>query len=445
MENPLEVAKLIESKLREKGIKEYLVEVVRERKAMVKYANNVVTAMQSWSTIRGVVYGAHDGKYVVIETPITIDAVDEIVNKIVNALEHVAPSPFYAPLPQPNGSPLQNTVDPKIRDSLDDIVPLAHEVIEEALKEGAKRVGGSLEAGYTELALVTSTGFEGVQPHTYIKVYARAFVDDLSGHWAWGSSFLSEKDLRQVGEIAGHYATLTKKLIKAEPGKYEAILSPLVVGNLVSGSLGLGLMASAFLVLMGMSVFSKIKPGTKAFSEKLTVIDAPNDTELPNSRGFDDEGIKCVNKPIIEQGVFKGYLHNSKTAKIMNSQTTGNAGIIVPTPWNIVIEGGDDDLDNMVRDVKRGFLVLNNWYTRFQNAVEGIFSTVTRDALLYIENGEIKGVCKRLRIAGNIVELFSKIEALTRERYNVWWWEVEVPTRAPYIRVSEATFTSAEV
>ena len=445
MENPLEVARLIASKLRDKGIAEHLVLVTRELKTMVKYSNNVITAVQSWVTYRGVVYGAKDGRYVVIETPIAVDTIDEVVTKIVSALERVAPSPFYAPLPEPTGSPLSNTVDPKIREGLDTVPTLAHSVIDGAQSEGAQRVCGSLEAGYYELALVTSTGFEGVQPHTYIKVYARAFRDDMSGHWAWGSTFIDEKKVREVGEVAARYASVRRNYVSIEPGKYEAILSPLVVGNLIGSSLGLGTMASAFLTLMGMSVFAKIKPGTKAFSEKLTVIDAPLETSLPNSRGFDDEGVKCFNKPIIERGVFRGYLHNSKTAKAMQSQTTGNAGIVVPIPWNIVIEGGDDTLDNMVRDVKRGFLVLNNWYTRYHNAVEGSFSTVTRDALLYIESGEVKGVCKRLRIADNIVELFSRIESLTRELYDVWWWEVEIPTRAPYIKVAETTFTRAEV
>ena len=121
----------------------------------------------------------------------------------------------------------------------------------------------------------------------------------------------------------------------------------------------------------------------------------------------------------------------------MKTKSTGNAGWLFPRAWTLRVELGDASLNEMISEVKKGILVTNNWYTRLQNNVEGIFSTITRDALFYIENGEIKRPWKKLRIADTLPRLLQNIYMLGKEYYDIKWWEVDIPSRLPYILVKD--------
>lgn len=64
--------------------------------------------------------------------------------------------------------------------------------------------------------------------------------------------------------------------------------------------------------------------GKQIFSDIITIVDDPLMEDGYNSRSFDDEGVACRKKTLVEQGVLKNYLHNLKSAKLMNAVSTGN-------------------------------------------------------------------------------------------------------------------------
>lgn len=417
---------------------------VRER-SMAKFFENRISVVQSWTDISVTVYLAREGRtYYSSQTVPEPDAIPKLVSEAAKLARLMPKAELYAPLPEPTGRPLEGLWDKRTAESLDNVAELADTVIEAAKSVNASGKAAGMVEVYDGYRIVfTSRGARLAERRTGVTAYARVLVGEASGHWAYTSTSLDEKGLRDVGEIAARYASeaASAPKINLKPGEYTAILSPLVVGNLLGETAA---MASALYVLMGFSLYAKYKPGERIGSEKLTLIDDPHDKKLPNATGFDDEGVATVRKPIIEKGIVKTLLHNSKTAAAMKASSTGNAGIVTPTPWNIVIEAGDATLEEMVKETRRGLLVLNNWYTRFQNYYEGVFSTVTRDALLYIENGEVKGSIARLRIADTIPRMLSNITAISKESYQVKWWEVPFPTRAPYIIVEKLQFTKPE-
>ncbi len=433
------IKEIVASRLRNEGIEEWALVVERRRSSMIKIANNVVTVAQGWNAAWMELYAAKEKKIGYVGSMVSDEgSVSAALEKLLLSLKKSEPSPIYGPLPRAHGSPLSDLVDPRIVEEPNTVLEISSKIVDEAQRLGVDRIAGTIHFGYRERYAITSTGFEAVQPSTFIQVYVRAFRDENSGHWAWGSTRFDEDSLLSTVRKASEFATLKLPRQSIDPGEYQAILSPLVVANLVNN---LAFMASGMMVLMGASMFVKHGIGSKPFSDNFTLIDAPLEKSLPHARGFDDEGAPCTNKPIIERGIVRNLLHNAKTANYFNSETTGNAGLVMPIPWNLIVESGSADLDSLVKDVRRGFLVLNNWYTRMQNWIEGTFSTVSRDALIYIENGEFKALSKQMRIADSFANIFSKIEALTRDSYDVWWWEVEIPTRAPYMLINSTKFT----
>ncbi len=421
------------------GFSEVAVLLLNEKRSMVKIANSEPSVVQHWSTISVGLYLVKDKRIIVARVePSSIEQIDKPVKELLKIASRVEESPLYAPLPRPEKEPkpLENLVDEGIVKAIENPVELAERVVEVAHREKVDRVAGTIDLAYTTRVLATTAiGNVLVEDSTRLQAYLRAFAsEDGSGQWALGSTRLDTRRLEEMASIAARYAVESRNRVEIEPGVYDVVLSPMVFGNLLNYVAN---MASAFMMFMGMSFFVNYKPGTSIASTRFTLLDDPLNKELPRATGFDDEGVPTKTKPIIENGVFKTVLHNSKTASKMNTETTGNAGWIMPTPWNLVVRAGDYKLDELIGEVKKGILVTNNWYTRLQNYVEGLFSTITRDALFLIEDGKITKPVNKLRIADKLPRILSNIDGLGRDLYDIQWWEVRIPTRLPYVLVRQ--------
>jgi PmbA protein len=181
--------------------------------------------------------------------------------------------------------------------------------------------------------------------------------------------------------------------------------------------------------------------GKKVAPEHVTLKDNPAPYSMSN-RAFDDEGVPTRENVFIDHGVLKTYLHNTSTAKIFKTKTTANAGLISPGPWNVELEAGDMNKDELFHGVKKGLYLTNTWYTRFQNSAKGDFSTIPRDGIFLVEKGEIKQSLKDLRISDNVYAMLGNIVAVSKERQPVHWWsEVDPPALSCYVLMKNVHMT----
>ncbi|WP_042667673.1 TldD/PmbA family protein [Desulfurococcus amylolyticus] len=431
----MEIYKRILKEALDKGFQEAIVRVLESERTMTKIANSEPSVVQHWRSLDIGLYLVKDKRIFIAEVRgLDPSGTEYTLNQLFSIADKLRESELYAPLPEP-GKPVEigNLVDKNIDKYIEDPSSLAEEVINTAHEERIDYIAGMIDLKHEKEYIASSKGFEGMHEYTSMESYIRAFAgEEGSGQWSTCSTKLRRDKLAEMARIAARYAVDSKSRVDIEPGIYDLILSPMVFGNLLDY---ISYMASGFSILTGMSMFIKNKPGDKVASEKFTLIDNPHEPELPGSRGFDLEGVPTIRKPIIEKGILATILHNSKTAAKFSASTTGNAGWISPEPWNLIVEPGDYRLEELISEVKKGILINNNWYTRFQNYVEGEFSTITRDALFFIENGEIKTAVRKIRIADKLGNILRNIDGLTKERYDVKWWEISYPTRAPYILV----------
>ncbi len=411
---------------------EVVVGVSDEKRVMVKLWNTQPSVTQVWRDVTALLYLTKNRKIYMTSAPLSrLAEPSKLADEVSEHMKLLEESELYAPLPEPERyEPIEGAYDKSVVKAMEDPSDLVEAVVNAAVNEGVERVAGTLELSEVSYALVNSKGFEGVESKTEVMTYLRAFKGDFTGHWAFGSRRLMREEIERVGKKAAEYALMTNRKVDYEPGKYDLILSPLVVGNLMDL---VASMASGMAIIMGFSMFMKNKPGDRVASEKFTLIDVPRDPELSGSTAFDEEGIATYDKPIIERGVLKTILHNVKTASKMRSRTTGNAGLLMPRAWSLRIPPGDSSLEEMIREVRKGILISNNWYTRLQNYVEGIFSTVSRDATLLIENGEVVGHLGRVRVSDRLGSLLNNVDLLGKEIYRIKWWEVRTPTKTPYL------------
>ena len=150
-----------------------------------------------------------------------------------------------------------------------------------------------------------------------------------------------------------------------------------------------------------------------------------------------------VSKLILLNGKLNTFLHNTSSAIRHKTKSTANAGLINPSAWNIVLEKGKCS-EGDVRDVKKGLYISNVWYTRYQNYSTGDFSTIPRDAVFIIENGEFKQAIKNIRISDNMLNILKNISMLGKKYKQLRNWESDNSCVVPEILVKDVNVTRAE-
>jgi PmbA protein len=92
--------------------------------------------------------------------------------------------------------------------------------------------------------------------------------------------------------------------------------------------------------------------------------------------------------------------------------------------------------------MEHGLYLTNTWYTRFQNYATGDFSTIPRDGIFLIKDGEIRQSVKDLRLSDNVLRLLGQITAASKERQHVHWWlEANPPSLSPFVFAEDIQMT----
>ena len=437
-------------------IDEVIAQRTKGKGYQIRFSNSMIDNSKIWSDDNIELFLAKGKKstYLEIEAP-TQAKIRSRIKDASKFLERLPDSFLYNGMEsnQHEYEKLNKLYDPKIMDFSDKAPELVNAAIQASLESGAKKVAGVLYFGRSETELSTSYGNEGLYLGSYYRFTIRSFVDpDSSGQGLACSRNLSgvENDFLKAGNNAGEIAKMAIGGTQGTPGKYDVIMSPTVAAN-VLGQVFDGL--NPVKIMVGMSPLKYEHVGKQIASKEFTVIDDALLAEGLGSRPFDVEGTPKGKTPIFSDGVLKGLLQNTSTSNMDKVENTGNStffdfGIgskfLAPGPSNIAINGGDYTLEEIIAESKKPTIyITSNWYTRFTNMTEGIFSTIPRDGMFLIENGEIKKPVRRLRLSDNLLRICSNISAIGKDVKQIYWWEVLTPTFTPTIKVKDCTITAA--
>jgi len=420
------------------GADEVVAKTTLGRYRQTRFSNNQIDISVAWNDY--VTDVALSWKKRLVATQIhDFRNVDESVKRLFKLAKVSKENPVYGGVAEGKFRYQKSRAD-KALESLDNPAEYVLEAIEAAQKEAGPhtKAGGILFTSLQDVYLVSSEGPMGQDRRLAIELSIRAFSQkEASGHSVECGSTLKGFDPARAGRKAGEIARQAKNPKAGVEGRYDVVFDPLFVGSLLAMW---GSMTSAYSVMIHLSIFVD-KQGQKVASDMVTLRDVPASYSVAN-RVFDDEGVPSKENVLISGGVLKTYLHNTSTAKIFQTKTTGNAGLVSPTPWNIEMDAGDLSRDEIFREVKRGLYLTNTWYTRFQNYATGDFSTIPRDGIFLIEDGEIKQSWKDIRLSDNALKMLNNIVGISKERQHVHWWsEADPPSLSPYILMKDVQIT----
>ncbi|MCW3976262.1 MAG: TldD/PmbA family protein [Candidatus Bathyarchaeota archaeon] len=413
-----------------------------QKTRMVRFYNNKISVIKAWRNSGiSIMIGLKERKFVSSFNEISPEKLIGSVKELIKLGEKSKPNYDYVPLPK---GPF-NYIERDHKEDLaylsgKDLVEYAEIAIERALKEGAKRVAGTLICNSEDIALKTSANVFVKDNTSSLETFVRAFVEkESSGQGISCSTTLKNFKPEIAGLEAAKIAKMTKNPKTFQSGRYNVIFGPCIFANLMNNVMEA---ASAFNVDAGLS-FLNNEIGSNIASPNFTIVDDGTAKDGLNSRIFDDEGTPTKRTIVIGHGKLKNLLHNTSTAKKFKTYSTGNAGWISPSAWNIIIENGAYEENELFKELKNGLYITNNWYTRFQDYRNGDFSTVCRDGIFEIKNGEIITSVKNIRISDNFPRILKSIGAISNNRYWIRWWEVATPTLTPYALVKDIGITKS--
>ena len=161
---------------------------------------------------------------------------------------------------------------------------------------------------------------------------------------------------------------------KLETKKYDIVLDSSVAGNILRHLIP---MASASNIRKKVSCFEN-RLNQKIFSNKITIVEDPTNSNYPGYRLFDDEGVRTTNKTVVEEGALKTYFYNIKEAKIQKIPSTGNGYGEIETRSMILIPG-EKSLDELLHSMRNGIYIVD-----FMGASGTSINTVNGDISLQV-------------------------------------------------------------
>ena len=180
----------------------------------------------------------------------------------------------------------------------------------------------------------------------------------------------------------------------------------------------LGMLSSALTaeaVQKGRSLFAG-KVGQKVAAAEVSITDDGAKPDGILSMPFDGEGVPTQRTVLVEKGVLKGFLHNSYTAAKDGVSSTGNAvrGSYQSPPQlgstNFYLAPGKWKPDAIIKDTGEGFYLTEVMGMHTANPISGDFSLGA--AGIWIHNGELTTPVRGMVIAGNILELLERVDAV---------------------------------
>jgi predicted Zn-dependent protease len=233
----------------------------------------------------------------------------------------------------------------------------------------------------------------------------------ISGYAARGFTDVSKLDTASATRVATMKANASVGAKAIEPGKYTVILEPVAATYMLENMFRFDARSAE----EGRSFLSKKGGGTRLGEQlmdpKVTIYSDPFNPDLPGAT-WGGDGLPREKTVWIDKGVVKNLSYSRFWAQ-KKSVTP------VPGPSNIIMEGGDATLEELIKSTERGILVSRLWYIRMVDPQSLLLTGLTRDGTFYIENGKIMFPVKNFRFNESPVIMLNNLEALGKQERSI--------------------------
>ncbi|MGO4891776.1 TldD/PmbA family protein [Flavobacterium sp. W21_SRS_FM6] len=275
---------------------------------------------------------------------------------------------------------------------------------------------GFLEENTRFTAIMNNSGLFAYNTSTNVDFSVTIRTEDGKGS-GWVTRNYSDVkllDTAKASSIAIHKAKSSVDAKEMEPGKYTVILEPAASNTLISNMMrsfnqrgadeGRSFLSYKPKEGEDLEKAPKNKLGMKMFDERVHIYSDPQHPIAPVAP-FGSDGFPRQRIDWIKDGTVVNMPNSPYWAK-----KTGMP--YIPSGGNIIMSGGSQSLEDMIKSTRRGVLVTRLWYIRSLDPQTLLYTGLTRDGTFYIENGKIKYPIKNFRFNESPIVMLNNIEAL---------------------------------
>jgi predicted Zn-dependent protease len=434
---------------------EAAVEVDRQALALTRFANSFIhqNVADDTTTVRLTVHSG--GRTTTTSTTVTsADGLAELVSRSLEAVRVAPTDPTWPGLSPPGavaGAP--ECDEATITASPDERAARVRAFVDAA---------GLTAAGYCRTmhwatAFVNSAGQSAVSQTSEAAMDGIARTGSSDGVARLASARLRDIDGAVLGARAGAKARAAVDAVELPPGRYEVVLEPTAVADLLTNFAVGGFNGRSYAERR-----SFVDLGAGQFDPSVTFMDDPL---RPGSPGLAVDGMGTPKRPLVlvDGGVTTAVTHDRRTARLAGAGalSTGHHAPdrgfpFGPIALNLGLAtgptrtggGADEDLvdpaaASLVPAVKRGLLVTDLWYTRVLDPKTLVMTGLTRNGVWLIEDGKVTGPVQNFRftqsypkaLGPGAVKGISPEAVLLPNSWGISWWS------APAVHLASWNFT----
>ncbi len=274
---------------------------------------------------------------------------------------------------------------------------------------------GYCRTTYNSAAFANSAGqsVEGRAAEAAMDGIARVAGSDGVARLASGR--LADLDGAVLGTRAAAKARAGQSPIELPPGRYEVVLEPEAVADLLDNLAVFGFNGKSYAQRQS---FAEL--GADQFDPAVTLVDEPLGSRDEPAPGlpFDDEGTPRESLVLVRDGVTKAVTHDRTSAAEVGARSTGHASPASRTwgpfashlrleaasaatePVLPPAEPGGPTAESarpLVARMERGLLITDFWYTRVLDQKALVITGLTRNGVWLVENGEVTAAVGNMR------------------------------------------------
>ena len=364
---------------------DFVLRINRSDSHKTRFAQNAITQHidgSNFSAGLNVAFGNKTGTA-------SINQIDEdSLKHIIKTAEEIAklnqPDPEFVPSERKHKLPVvnnfsQNTFAIPVEEMVDNI----RKCVKNAKSKDAV-LSGITSKNLWGYYLITKNGFEGFDKFSSFSHSMTLKRDTVETKVSRAMKDYKLFNLnKEIEQLNSQFDSLGKPQ-KTAPGKYNVILRPAAVDNLFSFFYWMMNMRDAD---EGVNPFTG-QLGKKFFGDKFTLRSTIDDNSLISPK-FGHEGLPNQNINWAKNGILKNLPTSRYYAQLKNLKPVSFS--------NFVIDGGNTTEQEMMSSVDSGLIINNFWYIRFIDKKKGELTGMTRDGVMYFEDGKIKNSVNNFR------------------------------------------------
>ena len=219
----------------------------------------------------------------------------------------------------------------------------------------------------------------------------------------------------------------------AKTGFYETVLNRDCMSQLLSAFTGI------FSSEAALKKMTKLigKEGEKIFGDNIVITEDPFHPNAIVKINFDDEGYPTKTKNIVENGVFKTFLYNLKTAQVFGKTSTGNgfkAGVESPvrvSTTTLYLQPGTKSEEELIASIEDGIYITDiSGLHAGLDIISGDFNVQSSGRL--IKNGKLADPVTLFVVSGNYYDMMNNVVEIANNLEDTL-----TGTHAPSVKISK--------